>query len=386
MCQSVSLNNPTTMELSLVTSIFSAFVIFEAILTIAESSQTTRKQCKPNEVSNAINPCTCRTFLCECIKAPTKEEVKNYYVNVMRNMEYSFMNRYVKVLHKKGKIQRWSSPMMMFFTHAIDLFEFVSDLSRIYENIKIPSSLLGSIDDVLDEVFAQPLDQSIYTSDISAATKFLFTFVGEVIAARHDESGSVDGSQLFSNNRIDLLQMFTVHFSLVRKYIVYGYQRDKSSKYGMCLMTETVTHSTQLVRSQSQHASIINNGSNTNIIGDINGTTTSQTGGNISASNTPQFGNISNTTRINNDVPELDIGSADNSGTRFKANIDYKDRNKQNRRERRYSLSKLHRSNTEPFESQRQNAKAAALTKKTFMQGTDIRVLLNDTTKCGTCY
>ena len=56
-----------------------------------------------------------------------------------------------------------------------------------------------------------------------------------------------------------MLKIFPVHSSLIRKYIVYGYQRDKSSKYGMCLMTQTVTHSTQLVRSQSHHANIITN-------------------------------------------------------------------------------------------------------------------------------
>ena len=56
-------------------------------------------------------------------------------------------------------------------------------------------------------------------------------------------------------------------------------------------------------------------------------------------------------------MPELDI--ADGSGTRFKANVDYR------LPERHYSLSKRHRSNMEPFESQGQNAsEAAALTKK----------------------
>ena len=81
---------------------------------------------------------------------------------------------------------------MMFSTHVIDLFEVLSDLSRIHENIKISSNLLGSMSDVLDEVFTQPLDQSIYTSDITNATKFLFTFVSEVIDPGNDEDGSVD--------------------------------------------------------------------------------------------------------------------------------------------------------------------------------------------------
>ena len=259
-CESISRSTkPNIMELSFVISIFSTFAIFEAVLTIAKLSQTTRKQRElqrePNEVSNeSINPCTCGIFLCEYIKILTKKESQKFF--------------------------------KCYSKHAI--------------------------------------------------------FVGEVVTARYDGNDHVDGSQLFSHNRIDFLKMFCVYFRLIRKCIIYGYQRDKSSKYGMCLMThtvthhgarrtQTVTHSTQLVHSPAQHGDIINNGNNINTIGDINGIT-SQTVGNTSISNTPQLASISGITGINNDVAEFDVDSADDGGesTRFKPNVDYKHRNKQN--------------------------------------------------------
>ena len=134
--------NPTTMELSLVISIFLAFVIFKAVVTSPKLSQTTDKQCElqpqPNKVSNgSINPRT---------------------------------------------------------------YEFLLDSSRVHENMKIQSGLLGSMGDVLDEVLTQHLDQSIIL-DISNGTKLAFTFDGEVIAAGSDGNGlrSVDGS-IDSNN------------------------------------------------------------------------------------------------------------------------------------------------------------------------------------------
>lgn len=110
------------------------------------------------------------------------------------------------------------------------------------------------------------------------------TFVGEVVAAWYDENSIIDWSQLLSNNGIDFLKMLSVYFSLIRKYILYGYQRDKSNKSAMCLMTHAVTHHgarcTQTV-TKLKHTDIINNADNIN--------TTSQTAdwidGNILVSN-----------------------------------------------------------------------------------------------------
>ena len=329
----VDFNKSTTMELSFVVSIFLAFVIFKAVVKSPKLSQTTDKQCElqrePNKVSNgSINPCT---------------------------------------------------------------YEFLLDSSKVHENMKIQSDLLGSMGDVLDEVFTQHLDQSIIL-DISNGTKLAFTFDGEVIAAGSDGNGlrSVDGSidsnngnfgdmkncgidgtidiassptvplnklsdvvhclkvdgaplsiagselaprmnsekvksrisKLLSNNRISFLKMFFV-CCLIHKYIACRYRRDKSRKDCMCLIshhgargTRTVTYSTPLIHSQSQHANIIN-GNNIDTMGDINGISTSQTvdgiDGEISVTNTTKL-NISGITGISNDTSELDIGSADDSG------------------------------------------------------------------------
>ena len=120
MCQATQLisTNPTTMELSFVVSIFLAFVIFKVVGTSPKLSQTTHKQCelqpKPNEVSNgSINPCT---------------------------------------------------------------YEFLLDLSRVHENMKIQSDLLGSMGDVLDEVFTQHLDQSIILTYCSSKLSVFLTW------------------------------------------------------------------------------------------------------------------------------------------------------------------------------------------------------------------
>ena len=84
-----------------------------------------------------------------------------------------------------------------------------------------------------------------------------------------------------------------------------------------------------MTHSESQHANTINNGNSTT--GDINGMTTSptldETDGNTSVSNSPQLGSISGVSGINNDMSQLDVGSADGSGndgksTRFKPNVD----------------------------------------------------------------